>query len=125
MFSVTQGYFAARGASSTIKRAQGMPGVPDLTPAQNEAISLYGALANELAMDIDFELGDISLVQNYVNLHARTCYEDWPDEERKRHLLRLWLCFDGARPIHDDILRDNQHGILEEGTIPHAPLEAA
>ena len=125
VFSVTQGYFAARGASSTIKRAQGMPGVPDLTPAQNEAISLYGALAYELAMDIDFELGDISLVQNYVNLHARTRYEDWPDEERKRHLLRLWLCFDGARPIHDDILRDHQYGILEEGTIPHAPLEAA
>ena len=55
-FSVTQGYFAARGASSTIKRAQGMPGVPDLTLAQNEAISLYRALANDLAMDIEFEL---------------------------------------------------------------------
>ena len=58
--------FAARGASSTIARSQGMQGVPDLTPAQNEAIALYGALAAELAMDVDFELGDISLVQNYV-----------------------------------------------------------
>ncbi len=29
VFSVTDGYFAARGASSTIARSQGMPGVPD------------------------------------------------------------------------------------------------
>jgi hypothetical protein len=125
VFSVTDGHFAARGASSTITRAQGMPGVPDLTPAQKEAIALYGDLAAELAMDVDFEPGDISLVQNYVALHARTRYDDWPEPDRKRHLLRLWLSFDGARPLHDDIIRDHQQGILEEGTVLHAPLEAA
>jgi hypothetical protein len=125
VFSVTDGYFAARGASSTISRAQGMPGVPDLTPAQNEAIKLYGEIAAEVAMDVDFEPGDISLVQNYVNLHARTRYEDWPEAERKRHLLRLWMSFDGARPLHADVIRDHQSGILETGTVLHAPLEAA
>jgi len=125
VFSVTDGYFAARGASSTIARSQGMLGVPDLTPAQNEAIDLYGELAAELAMDVDFEPGDISLVQNYVTLHSRTRYEDWPDPDRKRHLLRLWMSFDGARPLHPDIIRDHQSGILETGTVPHAPLEAA
>jgi len=125
VFSVTDGYFAARGASSTISRAQGMPGVPDLTPAQTEAIKLYGEIAADVAMNVDFQLGDISLVQNYVALHARTRYEDWPEPERKRHLLRLWLSFDGARPLHPDIIRDHQSGILEAGTIPHAPLEAA
>ena len=125
VFSVTDGYFAARGASSTIARSQGMPGVPDLTPAQNEAIALYGALAAELAMDVDFGLGDISLVQNYVTLHSRTRYEDWPEPDRKRHLLRLWMSFDGARPLHPDIIRDHHAGILEAGTVLHAPLEAA
>jgi hypothetical protein len=125
VFSVTDGYFAARGASSTIARSQGMPGVPDLTPAQNEAIALYGALAAELAMDVDFELGDISLVHNYVTLHSRTRYEDWPEPDRRRHLLRLWMSFDGARPLHADIIRDHQSGILETGTVLHAPLEAA
>jgi hypothetical protein len=30
-------------------------------------------------------------VSNHVVLHARTAYEDWPEPERKRHLLRLWL----------------------------------
>jgi hypothetical protein len=125
VFSVTDGYFAARGASSTIARSQGMPGVPDLTPGQNEAIALYGALALELAMDVDFELGDMSLVQNYVTLHSRTRYEDWPEPERKRHLLRLWMSFDSARPLHDDIVRDHNSGILEAGTVLHAPMEAA
>lgn len=125
VFSVTDGYFAARGASSTITRAQGMPGVPDLTPAQNEAIKLYGEVAAEVAMDVNFELGDISLAQNYVVLHARTRYEDWPEPERKRHLLRLWMSFDGARPLHPDIIRDHDSGILEMGTVLHAPLEAA
>lgn len=125
VFSVTDGYFAARGASSTIIRAQGMPGVPDLTPPQTEAIKLYGEIAAEVAMDVDFQPGDISLVQNYVALHARTRYEDWPEPKRKRHLLRLWLSFDGSRPLHPDIIRDHQSGILEAGTVPHAPLEAA
>ena len=125
IFSVTDGYFAARGASSTITRSQGMPGVPRLTESQKEAIKVYNEIATEIAMDVDFEPGDISIVQNYVTLHSRTRYEDWPEPERKRHLLRLWLSFDGARPLHSDIVRDHAQGIQEEGTILHAPMDAA
>lgn len=123
-FSVTGGYFAARGAGSTIKRAQGMPGVPALTSEQVEAINMYHDLAGEFAMDVNFEPGDIQIVHNYVALHARSRYEDWPEPERRRHLLRLWMSFDGAHPLDPDIERDN-HGIIEEGTVLHAPLEAA
>jgi hypothetical protein len=35
--------------------------------------------------------GDIQWLKNSVILHARTEYEDFPEPERKRHLLRLWL----------------------------------
>lgn len=125
VFSVTEGYFAARGASSTIARSQGMTGVPDLTEKQKDAIKLYNVIAAEMAMEVNFEPGDISFVQNYVTLHSRTRYEDWPEPERKRHLLRLWLSFDGARPLHNDIIRDHNQGIQEEGIVLHAPLEAA
>jgi len=124
VFSVTDGYFAARGAGSTMKRAQGMPGVPELTAAQKEAVALYQELAGEFAMNVDFEPGDMQIVHNYVALHARTAYNDWPEPERRRHLLRLWMSFEGAHPLHPDIVRDNQ-GIVEEGTVLHAPLEAA
>ena len=32
-------------------------------------------------------------------MHDRTAYEDWPEEHRKRHLLRLWLSIPGDRPL--------------------------
>ena len=40
---------------------------------------------------MDFEEGDIQLLNNATILHARTAYEDHPEPERRRHLLRLWL----------------------------------
>jgi hypothetical protein len=33
----------------------------------------------------------MNFVHNHQILHARTGYEDYPELERKRHLLRLWL----------------------------------
>ena len=40
---------------------------------------------------MEFRSGDIQLLKNSVILHKRTAYEDHPEPERKRHLLRLWL----------------------------------
>jgi len=37
------------------------------------------------------ERGDLQLLNNRLLLHARTAYQDHPEPERKRHLLRLWL----------------------------------
>jgi hypothetical protein len=125
VFSIQDGYFAARGASSTIERAQRLLDVPKLTPAQREAIAMYGEVAKELKMVINFELGDLYFVHNHVALHARTHYEDWPEPERKRHLFRLWLSTDGERPTHPEIVKDFQEGITVAGTVLHTPLEAA
>ena len=47
---------------------------------------------------MDFRPGDVQLLKNSAILHKRTAYEDWPEPERKRHLLRLWL----AAPEFDD-----------------------
>lgn len=125
IFSIQDGYFAGRGASSTIERAQRLLDVPKLTPIQSEAIEMYGEVAKELALEINFELGDFYFVHNHVALHARTQYEDWPEPERKRHLFRLWMSTDGARPVHPEIVRDFDHGIIVEGTVLQTPLEAA
>lgn len=123
IFSVTDGYFAARGASAAIVKAQRIDGVPPLTPAQREAIALYQELTERIAVDIDYEIGDISFVQNHVTLHSRTAFEDWPEPERKRHLLRLWIS-NRRRPVHDDIEKAIR-GVLAEGTVPKASLEVA
>ena len=103
VFTVKDGYFCARAASSTVRRAQKLPGVPPLTAAQLEAIEMFQNLAGELSVYIDFEPGDISYVLNHVSLHARSSYEDWPEPERRRHLLRLWLDLDGARPLEEEV----------------------
>jgi Taurine catabolism dioxygenase TauD, TfdA family len=67
--------------------------VPRLTAAEQELLDCYEAIAAEpeLRLDMQFAEGDVQLVSNHVVLHARTAYEDAPDPQRQRHLLRLWL----------------------------------
>lgn len=67
--------------------------VPPLTPREQELFATYEAIAMEEGMylDMDLQPGDIQLLSNHSNLHARTEYEDHADPARKRHLLRLWL----------------------------------
>ena len=67
--------------------------VPPFTDDERALLDLYEEIAAspDLYLDMYFEPGDIQLISNHVILHARTAYEDWPEPERKRHLLRLWL----------------------------------
>jgi hypothetical protein len=67
--------------------------VPQITDDEWRLLDLYEEIANDPAFRLDMHLtpGDIQLLSNHTILHARTDYEDWPDPERKRHLLRLWL----------------------------------
>lgn len=123
VFSVTDGFFCARGASSTIKRAQELPGVPKLTQSQQGAISCYQALCGELSLVVNWQPGEVSFVLNHVALHARTAYQDWPEPEKKRHLLRLWINLEKKRPIHDTIAKDMSGIKLSEGLNPNTPLE--
>lgn len=91
IFSFTSGYFSATGVGAAIDKAQNLPGVPKFTPAQKEAVEVYRQTVEECALDLDFRRGDIQFLNNFVMLHTRREYEDWPEEHRKRHLLRLWL----------------------------------
>jgi hypothetical protein len=74
-----------------IRRAQGVPGVPALTPRQAELLTVYEQVANEpgIAVTMDLEPGDMQWLKNSATLHKRTAYVD--DPARPRHLLRLWL----------------------------------
>jgi len=116
-----------------IASGQRFPEVPRLTETQIEALDLFDALANDPAnyLDIEFKPGDIQLIHNHVILHDRTDYEDWPEPERKRHLLRLWLCPPNGRPlppVFADRYRSteigNRGGIVLPGVAMNAPLEA-
>ena len=76
-----------------IRNAQRHAEVPRLTPEQNTLIALIEEIAHDpqFHLNMDFAVGDMQFLRNAVILHARGEYEDWPEPERKRHLLRLWL----------------------------------
>ncbi len=124
IFSFTDGYSSATGAGAVIDKAQNLPGVPKFTPAQEESIALYRATVEECALDIDFKPGDIQFLNNFVMLHTRREYEDWPDPARKRHLLRLWLSDPAGRPIPAEQRRGRSgRGVRLAGVPLSAPLE--
>lgn len=67
--------------------------IPYLSDLEQELFDTYEAIAAEPGMylDMDLEPGDIQLLSNHTNLHARTEYVDFEDPGQRRHLLRLWL----------------------------------
>jgi Taurine catabolism dioxygenase TauD, TfdA family len=70
--------------------------VSPFTDSERELLDLYEAIAGdpEFFLDMDFAPGDIQWLSNHTIVHARTAYEDHPEPDRKRHLLRLWLSID-------------------------------
>lgn len=92
-FNYLDGRLFVRYNRTFIESAQRFPEVPPLTAAQREAMDFMDVLCADPAFyfDMSFEPGDMQFLNNYVVLHSRGDYEDWPEPERKRHLLRLWL----------------------------------
>lgn len=76
-----------------IESAQRFNDVPRLTGLQREALGTFEALSvdDRFRVDMAFQPGDIQLLNNHVVLHSRTGFEDYVEQEKKRHLLRLWL----------------------------------
>jgi hypothetical protein len=101
IISSVDGTFSTYAGNSMIFSAQEYPGVPELTPAQVEVLHLYDEISQEagLPIDMDFQPGDVQWLLNYAALHSRTGYVDFPEPERRRHLLRLWLKRDVGRPL--------------------------
>lgn len=67
--------------------------VPPFTEEEQALLDTYEQIAAEpgIYLDMDLQPGDIQLLSNHTNLHARTDYEDYDDPAERRHLLRLWL----------------------------------
>jgi hypothetical protein len=64
-----------------------------LTPAQAKALDVLDTVSNDPALRVEFALepGDVFFVNNRWILHNRTAFEDNPELDRRRHLVRLWL----------------------------------
>jgi len=122
VFSFERGYMSAKGVSTFIFKSQGLPGVPPFTAHQKEALDMFRAVVEEIALDMMFEQGDIQILHNHVMLHSRAAYKDWPEPARKRHLYRLWLRDESGRPL-TRAFSDSIRGIQLDGFVPTAPLD--
>ncbi len=80
---------------------------PAFGQTERAVLEAYDAIAARPALFLDMELarGDVQLLSNHSILHARTAYEDHPEPERKRHLLRLWVSLDAAHGLRDRLGR--------------------
>ena len=58
---------------------------------------LREGLSKFLAARFHFEPGQIQLIDNRALGHNRTGFRDWPEPDRKRLLVRLWLRDSGSR----------------------------
>jgi hypothetical protein len=90
------------------------------TPLQREALEAVQAIANrpELMLTMDFQEGDIQLINNHTVLHAREAYEDYPEPGRERHLLRMWIAVDDARRRPLAPVLAGRYRWVREGGIP-------
>lgn len=134
VFNEHEGRLSVLYSRSHIGSAQRFPEARRLTPADIEALDMLNALAGDpaLRLDMTFMPGDVQILHNHTILHARTAYEDWPEVERKRHLLRLWLSPPNGRPLppvfaecYGTTTIGDRGGIICKDTRPHAPLVPA
>ncbi|SFR29890.1 Taurine catabolism dioxygenase TauD, TfdA family [Lentzea waywayandensis] len=93
--------FTSRFYGARIRAVRGMAGAPELTAEQLEAVDLIDKIAADpnLSCELDFQPGDLQLVNNHLVYHARTAFTDHPDPDRRRHLLRLWLAVPDSRRL--------------------------
>jgi hypothetical protein len=101
VFSIYQERFASSLLRVLIDRAYQSPDIPEMTTLQREGLDLIEELACRSEMHLEFrqERGDIVLLNNFVTLHRRTAFEDHQDENRRRHLLRVWLSMPNSRSL--------------------------
>ncbi|HET6978869.1 MAG TPA: TauD/TfdA family dioxygenase [Pyrinomonadaceae bacterium] len=132
VFNYHAGLVSAIYQRQYIESARRFPRVAPLTPSYIEALNLFDELANDPQLNLTMELqpGDIQLVHNHTILHDRTAFEDYPEPERKRHLLRLWLAPLSARPLPEvyaerfgSIAPGDRGGVVVPGSRPTIPFE--
>ncbi len=115
-----------------IESAQRFDEAIPLTSHHIAALDMFDELANDpdLHLSMSLEPGDMQFVYNHSQLHDRTGFIDWPDQSKRRHMMRLWLSLAGDRPLpecftqrYGSIEIGNRGGIVTANTVLHAPLD--
>ena len=120
IYTECEGRFSSYYIRTHIISAQRFEEVPRLTAQQIEAMDLIDALAGseEFHLSMMFETSDLQFLNNHVILHSRTAFEDHEEDDRKRHLLRIWLSVPNSRPLHESmhtLFQDRRPGAVRGG----------
>ena len=121
MYSVAEGKLSARFTNRAFIESTTRYG-DHLAPTsqQKEALDVVQEIANrpELRLEMDFQEGDIQLINNLTVMHARQEYEDYDEPWKKRRLLRMWIGLpdDKRRPLSP--LLDERYAYVRNGGIP-------
>ena len=101
IFNYFQGRLTAYFSGGHMMALKVFPELPPFTEEQQEGIALINKLANDprFHMRMTLQPGDIQFLHNHTMLHTRTAYEDYPEIDRRRHLLRLWTIVPENRPL--------------------------
>jgi hypothetical protein len=108
VYSVTGDTVNCRILRNTIENARKM-GHAEYSELEAAALEYMDSLTNDENMRLDMMLdrGDMQFINNYTTLHARTAFEDFPEPERRRHMVRLWLkAFGTRRAVDKEIFKD-------------------
>ena len=133
VFNFFEGHLTVSWSGGYIRSAQRFEELPRHSQDLIDGIEMFSDLARDMAYSMDFRQGDIQFLHNHVTVHSRTEFVDFPEPERKRNLLRLWIATPGGRPLSQAYeerygeLKPGERpagGIRVEGTIFKAPLEA-
>ena len=132
VYSWEQGYLTVMYQRQYIDSAQRFEEAMRLTPEHVEALDLFDELANDARLNLSMQLepGELQFVYNHGLLHDRTGFDDWPETEKRRHLLRLWLSVPNDRQLptvfeqrFGSVEPGNRGGVAMTGVEPCAPLE--
>lgn len=101
VLAVENGRLKTRLSAQLIRQGYELAG-KSLDRQGEEALAAFYEILDDPALyrEFFFEPGQIQIVDNRCLAHKRTKFTDWPEPERKRQLIRLWLRAEG-RPFYN------------------------
>jgi len=123
VFGAKDGFISCRYIRNQINAASVKAGKP-LDPLETAALDYLDSLTQDpdLHLDMDLRPGDMQLCNNYTVLHSRTEFEDYPEPERRRHMIRLWLIFRERRPLPEGFPEHNGYGRNQVAEVALQPV---
>ena len=100
VFANRNGQLSVRYQRAGIAAGHRERGVP-LTEEDIAAFNLFDDIAKapENRLSFYLERGEMMVINNYTVMHARTSFTNYPEPERQRRLVRLWLDAPGFRDV--------------------------